>query len=170
MRVTARWPTWRLVSRPAVSTAPAMNRALAAPLALFPLVMACVNDPVATAPSNNEEIHVDELFTHDGCTVYRFRDGNYHCYVRCTGEPVVKTLSCIGKAVSGNESLPRRAPRRRRTNERHCPHRWPANPRSFHVLAPLLRLALRLQPVREGRSTGRAGRSEVGGASRERAP
>ncbi len=83
-----------------------MHRPLAVPLLLLPLTAACVNDPIATAPSNNADIHVDELFTHDGCTVYRFRDGNYHYYVRCKGDPAVTTLSCIGKGCKDDDSIP----------------------------------------------------------------
>jgi hypothetical protein len=74
-------------------------------LALLPLVAACVNDPVATSPSNNADIHVDQLFTHDGCTVYRFKDGWYHYYVRCKGEPAVTTLSCMGKGCKDDDSI-----------------------------------------------------------------
>lgn len=80
-----------------------IRRLLAAPL-LLPL-LACVNDPVATTASNNGEVPVDVLFTHDGCTVYRFRDGIYHYYVRCKGEPAVSTLSCVGKHCS-DDSIP----------------------------------------------------------------
>jgi hypothetical protein len=83
-----------------------MIRTLVLPLAFVPLVAACVNDPVATAPSNNADIHVDELFTHEGCTVYRFRDGAYHYYVRCNGDPVVTTLSCLGKGCNVDDRIP----------------------------------------------------------------
>jgi hypothetical protein len=41
--------------------------------------------PIAVSPTNNREVEVQELFTHDGCTVYRFRDWTYHYYVRCDG-------------------------------------------------------------------------------------
>ena len=62
-----------------------MNRHLACLLAL-PLV-GCVQPAVATTPSNNPHIEVDTLLTHEGCTVYRFRDVTYHYFVRCRDAP-----------------------------------------------------------------------------------
>jgi Domain of unknown function (DUF4884) len=44
-----------------------------------------VNEPIASTPSSNPDVQVDLLFTHDGCSVYRFHDGTYHYYVRCEG-------------------------------------------------------------------------------------
>jgi len=41
------------------------------------------NPPVASSRSNNATIEVQTLFTHQGCTVYRFVDAGYHYYVRC---------------------------------------------------------------------------------------
>jgi hypothetical protein len=82
-----------------------MIRTPALTLLAIPL-LACVNDPVATTPSNNADVRVDELFTHDGCTVYRFRDGAYHYYVRCKGEPAVRSLSCLGKGCNEDDSIP----------------------------------------------------------------
>jgi hypothetical protein len=76
-------------------------------LALFPFAAACVNEPIASSPSTNRDVNVDVLFTHDGCTVYRFRDGSYyHYYVRCRGEPSVVTLSCRGKGCVDDDSIP----------------------------------------------------------------
>ncbi len=70
------------------------------------MLAACVNDPVATSPSNNADVHVDELFTHDGCTVYRFKDLQYHYYVRCKGEPsATATLSCVGKGCRDDDTI-----------------------------------------------------------------
>jgi hypothetical protein len=62
-------------------------------LVLRPLLLACIAvplggcyfpaTPVSTAATNNPDVDVEELVTHDGCTVYRFRDRIYHYYVRC---------------------------------------------------------------------------------------
>ena len=71
-----------------------MNRSLAAYLLLVPLA-ACVNEPIATVPSNNPDVQVDTLFTHDGCTVYRFRDGPYQYFVKCQGERTASTISTL---------------------------------------------------------------------------
>ena len=91
-------------------------------------------DPVATSPTNNPSVEVEELLTHEGCTVYRFRDsgspslllgkGQYHYYVHCrdapaTGSPAGVTsrvqpvstdvtlgpVSC-GKACTRDEEIP----------------------------------------------------------------
>jgi hypothetical protein len=79
-----------------------MTRALAAFLMLTPLV-GCFAEPVGRGPTNNPEVQVDLLFTHDGCTVYRFRDVGFHYYVRCQdtapGE-TVSTLACTGKGCT----------------------------------------------------------------------
>ena len=70
---------------------------------------ACVTDPLATSPSSNPDLRVDMLFTHDGCTVYRFRDLSYHYYVRCDNArptQIVSTLSCNGKGCWNDDSIP----------------------------------------------------------------
>jgi hypothetical protein len=52
--------------------------------------------PVATSPSNNSNIEVQTLFTHDGCTVFRFFDAGYHYYARCDGAHAsVATMSNV---------------------------------------------------------------------------
>jgi hypothetical protein len=75
---------------------------LAAPL------FACVEPAVATAPSNNANIEVDTLFTHDGCTVYRFHDGTYHYFVRCRDAQSASTLSRVpcGKNCTRPDEIP----------------------------------------------------------------
>jgi hypothetical protein len=82
-----------------------MNRTLSC-LLLLPLA-ACVQPAVATAPSNNPHIEVDTLLTHDGCTVYRFRDAVYHYFVRCRDAPTAMTLSRVscGKNCSRPEEI-----------------------------------------------------------------
>jgi hypothetical protein len=85
-----------------------MMRKLAALLLWMPIT-GCVTDPLATSPSSNPDLHVDTLFTHDGCTVYRFRDLGYHYYVRCLGAPssqTVSTFTCRGKGCSGEDAIP----------------------------------------------------------------
>ncbi len=85
-----------------------MMRALAT-CVLAMLLTACVNDPLATSPSSNPDLHVDTLFTHDGCTVYRFHDLGYHYYVRCLGAPSagpVATFTCRGKGCPNEDAIP----------------------------------------------------------------
>jgi hypothetical protein len=85
-----------------------MNRLIVACFAALPLV-ACVNEPVASMPSTNRDMDVDLLFTHDGCSVYRFKDGTYHYYVRCDGVPAeaaAATLSCRSKGCGYDDTIP----------------------------------------------------------------
>lgn len=83
-----------------------MRHLLASLLLVTPLV-GCMQPAVATTPSNNPNIEVDTLLTHDGCTVYRFRDGAYHYFVRCAGAPSVSTTSVVscGKNCSRPEEI-----------------------------------------------------------------
>ncbi|MPS30541.1 MAG: DUF4884 domain-containing protein [Alcaligenaceae bacterium] len=45
------------------------------------IVAGCSKEPIATSPTDNSEITVEELFTHDGITVYRFRDAGRAVYI-----------------------------------------------------------------------------------------
>lgn len=50
------------------------------------LLTGCIEDPVATDATDNAAMTVDRLFTHDGCSVYRFWDaGHLHYYTDCSG-------------------------------------------------------------------------------------
>ena len=45
---------------------------------------ACSKTPDKTEHSTNPKIAVDTLFSHDGCTMYRFEDGGRdHYFARC---------------------------------------------------------------------------------------
>jgi hypothetical protein len=61
--------------------------------------------PIASYPTDNEGIDVHQLFTHDGCTVYRFRDGGYHYYVTCARGPAqtISPVSCGKNCVRDEE-------------------------------------------------------------------
>lgn len=59
--------------------------------ALTALLSACGVEPEQTAASSNDAVTVERLFSHDGCTVYRFRDGAQHYYTRCSGGEVTTT-------------------------------------------------------------------------------
>lgn len=69
----------------------------------------CVAPALQAGPSNNSAVSVAYLFTHDGCRVYRFRDGSYHYFVRCdppaTSSGTFDTRSC-GKNCVREESIP----------------------------------------------------------------
>jgi len=70
-------------------------------IALSLLAMVCSacltpTAPVASSASSNSSIEVETLFTHDGCTVFRFFDAGYHYYVRCAGTHAsVATMSNV---------------------------------------------------------------------------
>jgi hypothetical protein len=61
------------------------------------LAVGCVAQPIAVSATNNEEVPVDTLFVHEGCTMYRFKDGGvFHYYARCDGaRPAVQTMSIV---------------------------------------------------------------------------
>lgn len=60
-----------------------MNR-LAFTLLIVLIVAGCAKEPESVARSTNPEIPVEKLFSHDGCTVYRFTDnGRLHYFARC---------------------------------------------------------------------------------------
>lgn len=50
------------------------------------LVAACEKPPASVMSTDNREFPVATLFTHEGCTLYRFKDhGNPHYYSKCEG-------------------------------------------------------------------------------------
>ena len=51
-------------------------------------VAGCNKAPEYSAPAGREFV-VDKLFTHEGCTVYRFSDGGYSRYFAKCGEDSV---------------------------------------------------------------------------------
>jgi hypothetical protein len=67
----------------------------------------CVASALEERPTNNPEITVQIVATHDGCTIYRFRDGTWHWFVRCSNEPGTVALSpkSCGKACVQDEAI-----------------------------------------------------------------
>jgi hypothetical protein len=63
--------------------------------------------PVAVHPTDNAEVKVEHLFTHDGCAVYRFRDAGYHYYVRCdgAGSAMTHSLEPCGKSCRVDQTI-----------------------------------------------------------------
>lgn len=68
---------------------------------LVTLVMTgCVKDPAERHVIQGTEFTVDRLFTHEGCTLYRFRDGDsHHIYYANCGASTFHQQSC-GKGCS----------------------------------------------------------------------
>jgi hypothetical protein len=70
-------------------------------VALAFFTVACSKEGLFTKQTDNHEFNVDLLFEHDGCRVYRFRDGGYNRYfTNCKG-----STSWIER--SGKTSKPR---------------------------------------------------------------
>lgn len=71
------------------------------------LAVGCMQPPVQVQGTNNANIDVEQLFTHDGCRVYRFRDGGIHYFVRCDGAVSQQTMSMksCGKNCTYEESI-----------------------------------------------------------------
>lgn len=54
-------------------------------VALVAMLAGCERHPQETAETSNAEFHVELLFEHDGCRVYRFWDGGNRYYTHCPG-------------------------------------------------------------------------------------
>lgn len=52
------------------------------------LLSCMIQEPISVvAPQNNKTYEIEYLFEHDGCKMYRFRDGDYYVYfTNCKGE------------------------------------------------------------------------------------
>lgn len=60
-----------------------MKKSLALILAAC-FLAACTKQAETSSATGNTEFVVDKLFTHEGCTAYRFNDaGTYRYYVNC---------------------------------------------------------------------------------------
>lgn len=59
-------------------------RRFAIALALLTALTGC-HKPAESSSSAGIEFRVDKLFTHDGCTVYRFNDSGYRYFAKCEG-------------------------------------------------------------------------------------
>lgn len=60
---------------------------LAASLLILGLLVGCSEEPISEDRTDNPDIAVSTLFTHEGCTVYRFVDGGRNVYyTNCSGE------------------------------------------------------------------------------------
>jgi len=46
-------------------------------------LLGCTKEAEEVRPTGNINYQVDKLFTHEGCTVYRFDDGKTIYYVKC---------------------------------------------------------------------------------------
>lgn len=62
-------------------------------LSLF--LMGCAKDPITTNKTDNEDVEVSLLFTHDSCKVYRFYDGGrFHYFTNCNSTITSHSESC----------------------------------------------------------------------------
>jgi hypothetical protein len=64
------------------------------------IVVSCAK-PVEQTETNNPSFSVSKLFTHEGCTVYRFYDfGYYRYYVNCSGSVISSVTERCGDECS----------------------------------------------------------------------
>lgn len=62
---------------------------------LLALLAGCAKDPINSTISDNPNVIVDKLFTHDGCSVYRFQDNGYtHYFTNCNSTRYAKSKMC----------------------------------------------------------------------------
>jgi hypothetical protein len=65
------------------------------------LLTACLEKPAQSAATVGVEFVVETLFTHEGCTVYRFKDsGDYRYYTNCSGSTSWTTTESCGKSCT----------------------------------------------------------------------
>ena len=57
----------------------------------------CLKPAISTRSTNNDEIRVDELFTHDGVRVYRFTDDGRYVYFTSKGDAFSSFVISCGK-------------------------------------------------------------------------
>lgn len=63
-----------------------MSKTIAALIVFIFALVACARAPESSVRAG-VEFKVDTLFTHDGCTVYRFMDaGNLRYFTNCSGQ------------------------------------------------------------------------------------
>jgi hypothetical protein len=56
---------------------------------------------IGSIESNNPDVHLELLFSHDGCDVYRFHDGGSRYFVKCSGHATTSVMETVkhGKSV-----------------------------------------------------------------------
>lgn len=80
-----------------------MKRILMVAIALA--LVACEKPPEQTKAVGNG-FNVERLFTHEGCTVYRFDDGGrYRYYTKCDTQSNVSWQEYCGKSCSKNVAI-----------------------------------------------------------------
>lgn len=68
-------------------------------IALF-LLAGCEKQPMSIESTENVDFKVEKLFTHDGCTVYRFYDYRNHYYTDCRGRTTSTYSTSCGKGCT----------------------------------------------------------------------
>lgn len=71
------------------------------------LVLASCTRRAETSAAAGADFTVDRLFTHEGCTVYRFNDaGNHRYYANCGGSASTNWTESCGKNCTRNHMVP----------------------------------------------------------------
>lgn len=67
-------------------------------IALLLALAGCDKDPVKRQGTDNVQVQVDDLFTHNGCTISRFYDGGRaHYFADCRGSVSTARSEYCGK-------------------------------------------------------------------------
>ncbi len=69
-----------------------MDKKIMLSLAALAMVAGC-EKPAESVAHTGAGFTVERLFTHDGCTVYRFRDPNHRYFTRCDGVTAQSTTT-----------------------------------------------------------------------------
>lgn len=67
------------------------------------VILAGCTKPAERAEQVNANFNVETLFTHEGCTVYRFKDGRDHYFTNCSGS--TSTTHSCGKSCVYTEGV-----------------------------------------------------------------
>lgn len=70
------------------------------------LLAGCGKEATIRERTNNVDIVVDTLFTHDGCTVYRFHDARTVYYAKCVGSNANVTYSTSNGKTTTTHDVP----------------------------------------------------------------
>ena len=68
------------------------------------LLAACVKDPISRQVTDNANVQLSLLFSHEGCSIYRFSDaGELHYFADCRNS--VSNVTHHGKGRTTEDSL-----------------------------------------------------------------
>ena len=64
----------------------------------------CSKDPVGVSATDNRDMRVERMFTHEGCSVYRFYDDGAHYFADCRGSVIQREHRMCGKTTCDRDA------------------------------------------------------------------